>query len=226
MDFSKKMYDKLNEELKLLEEQMKEIKKSKEETETKYNNINNEIKKQKEKLKELNYLKENLPYQEYFKISLIVGIPTIIILFSLITAYIYLTTIRIVSLGLLIDNSIILGFISPLLGIPTIGFIGTKIASKIQKKLEENSYNKITNSQEYLNILKQIKVLEESIDNHKDEALTLEINLIVIRSNYNCHDTEITIKKALINYIEREMSKLEEPKQEKTYTRRKTLDNQ
>ena len=172
--------------------------------ESKYNQIMIDVASARKKLSCLREKDELLPYSNYKKIKIFTGIIaliTFIILSNLGINLIIHLMCFLKSYFLFTDLQIIIGRILLIaIILPLITVIDVRVFKRMLKNVQSKSYQRIINSDEYKQILMDIKVVSEELDEKLSEEKKITKELFALKSRYAITNAERNIRNTLSVY--------------------------
>lgn len=194
------LQNQLTEELKKIEEKFETVKSRKEAAEQACEKADTEVFEHTAKLTRLESETNKMPYKNFDKIFQITNFISFSITAALCLFYSQLIKtplLQIADIALRVTLAIGLSISSAILFI--IGSL--KLTKIITTKLQQKSYNKIIESEEYQQKLQQIKELEKELSLSKDIRTNNRFILEDATAKFNVYTDEINKRKAFIEYI-------------------------
>ena len=207
------LYENICKELEMLEEQINQLYIKKENIKNECGKIEEILWEQEELLTKLETKRDDMPYKNFFKISVLCGIFSIVgCIGGISISFVIITNIvkkLIVAMNIVSNSVIILLTMGLILGILGSGFAVYKIVRKLEKRMLNNSFDKIVNSSEYQELLEKIDKLEKEIVSVKDDLLEKEQTMKDAEDIYMAYKKDRDEKKLLIEYVSKQMNPVE-----------------
>lgn len=217
----------VNKELKEIEEKLSKLYTKKENIGNDLGKTEETLWKQEDLLTKLENERNNMPYRNHFKISIYVGIIALVSLIFGFSMYIY-GLVKLLLLFSTLDQGVLalILFFSSILGFLGVELVCRKIINKIQKKLEKNSKLRITNSNEYQELLSRINVLTNDIEVTRNNFSNKSKDYELANEEYETCKKDRDEKKILVEYISKQMRPTETTlHKSKSYKREHCGDN-
>lgn len=204
------LYEKVSNELKELEERLKELDLKRLSIKDDYEMSEENLWEQEDILSNLESKRDDIPYKNRFVISIYAGILAlvcVIFVFSLYFNGLIKTLLLFPTLSEGVQALILL--FSSILGLLGCGLSSSVLADKIQKKLEKKSIKKIINSKEYQELLSKINILVNELDTIRKTTIEKEKTYKKANEEYEKCKKERDEKKLLVEYISKQMTPTE-----------------